>query len=229
MSSGYPPFAVWSDYDHSSAVIIVTTICLFYWLALGIIQQGIVLAHNTRLSWGDGIFTLSMVCEFRLFLDVHELTKNQVVGIVQSALLLYACHSGFGKSATHLQPDRIQQAKKARLPQQICTLSHGQMFADIVQFYYLSNLLYILVLGLIKCSASLFIVKLTVNNLGSLRQASRQRRFVFYGISLLVAAWTIASIVVLALPCRSDDTCTGTVMLSHAFRVLVTDANGSLR
>ena len=88
MSSGYPPFAVWSDYDHSSAVIIATTLCLFYWLALGIIQQGIVLAHSTRLSWPDGIFPLSMVCELRLFLDVHELTKHQVVGIVQSALFV---------------------------------------------------------------------------------------------------------------------------------------------
>jgi len=75
MSSAYPPFAVWSDYDHSSAVIIATTLCMFYWLALGIIQQGIVLAHNTRLTWADGIFTLSMVCELCLFFNVHELTE----------------------------------------------------------------------------------------------------------------------------------------------------------
>ena len=127
MSSAYPPFAVWSDYDHSSAVIIATTLCMFYWLASGIIQQGIVLAHNTRLTWADGIFTLSMVCELRLFFNVLELTEHQVAGIVQSALLLVACHFGFGKSVTHLQPDNIQQAKKARSPQQICTLTHDQI------------------------------------------------------------------------------------------------------
>ncbi len=100
-------------------------------------------------------------------------------------------------------------------------------FSDIVQFYYLSNLLYVLVLGLVKCSASLFIVKLTVNNLGSLRQASRQRRIIFYGLSVLIATWTVGSIVVLALPCRSDDWCTGTVMLPHTSNVL-TDTNRSL-
>jgi uncharacterized membrane protein YjgN (DUF898 family) len=193
---------------------------MFYWLALGVIQQGIVLAHNTRLTWAEGIFVLAMVCEIRLFFNFHELTEHQVAGIVQSALVLCACHFGFGKSATHLQPDKVEQAKKARLPQQICTLSIGQALSDIVQFYYLSNLLYVLVLGLIKCSASLWVVKLTVNNLGSLRQASRQRRLTFYGISALIAIWTIASIVVLALPCHSNDTCMGTVMLSHTSNAL---------
>jgi hypothetical protein len=199
---------------------------MFYWLALGVIQQGIVLAHNTRLTWAERIFVLAMVCEICLILNFHELTEHQVAGIVQSALVLAACHFGFGKSVTHLQPE---QAKKARLPQHICTLSHGQTFSDIVQFYYLSNLLYVLVLGLIKCSSSLWVVKLTVNNLGSLRQASRERRLTFYGISALIAIWTIASIVVLALPCHSNDTCMGTVMLSHTSNALVTLTNRSLR
>lgn len=40
----------------------MTTLSLFYWLALGIIQNGIVLAHNMRLTLAEGIFILSMVC-----------------------------------------------------------------------------------------------------------------------------------------------------------------------
>ena len=113
MSTAYPPFAVWSDHDHSGPVIIATTLCMFYWLALGTIQQGIVLAHNTRLTLAEGIFILSMVCELCLLFNLHALTEHQVVGVVQSALVLCACHFGFGKSATHLQPDKVEQAKKA--------------------------------------------------------------------------------------------------------------------
>ena len=100
-------------------------------------------------------------------------------------------------------------------------LNHDYNISDIEQFYYTSNLLYILVLGLIKCSAALFTVNLTVKDLGSMRHASRQHKYAFYGISILAAAWTIASITVLALPCASDDVCVGTVMLHHNSDVLV--------
>lgn len=124
MTFNYPPFAVWSDHDHSGAVIIVTTLCLIYWLACGIISLGILLTHNTRLTWADGIFTSSMVSELHLSLNVHKLTKHQVIGIVQSTLVLCACHFGFGKSATLSRSDKISQAKKVRSPEQICMLNH---------------------------------------------------------------------------------------------------------
>ena len=60
-STSNPPFAIWSDKDHSGPVIIATTVCMFYWLIPGILQQIIALVHNIRFTWADGLFTVSMV------------------------------------------------------------------------------------------------------------------------------------------------------------------------
>lgn len=61
MATSYPPYAVWSDDDHSSAIIIVTTICLLYWLVPGIIQQGVSYSRSSRVSYSEGAFLASMV------------------------------------------------------------------------------------------------------------------------------------------------------------------------
>jgi len=56
-----PPFAVWSDDDHSGPILIVTTICLFYWLIPGIIQQWMTHPRDARFTYSEVTFILSMV------------------------------------------------------------------------------------------------------------------------------------------------------------------------
>jgi len=91
------------------------------------------------------------------------------------------------------------------------------------QFYYLSNLFFVLVLGLVKCSTAFLITNLTVNRLGSLRNASRKHKIALGGVLALTVTWTIASIVVLALPCGSQTVCVGTVRPHEKFERPVLD------
>ncbi|KAK4977546.1 hypothetical protein LTR42_001916 [Elasticomyces elasticus] len=173
MVTQYPPFAGWSDDDHSSAIIIVTALCLFYWLIPGVVQQGIFYSRGLRFTLGEATFIVSMGS-----------------GIVQSLLILVACHYGLGKSEHLLQPHDADLARRV---------------------YYVSNLFFILVLGLIKCSVALFVANLTVNNMGSLRDASRRQKAMLGSVLAATIAWTIASIIVLALPCGTETVCIGTM------------------
>ncbi|KAK4904965.1 hypothetical protein LTR49_025672 [Elasticomyces elasticus] len=95
MGPGYPPYAVWSNDDHSGPIIIVTTLCLIYWLILSLLQQAVSVAHGIRFTWADRVFSLGML-----------------TGSIQSILVLCACHSGFGKSELRRQSDKIEQARK---------------------------------------------------------------------------------------------------------------------
>jgi len=99
--------------------------------------------------------------------------------------------------------------------------NHWEQQADIQQLYYLSNLFFILVLGLVKCSTAFLITNLTVNRLGSLRHASRKHKMALGGVLILTITWTVASIVVLALPCGSQTICVGTVRQHHRVKRLV--------
>lgn len=104
-------------------------------------------------------------------------------------------------------------------------LIHGQL-------YYISNLFLIAVLGLVKCSVSLFIATLTVNKLGSIWHAPRPQKITLGTVLLLNLAWTIASIIALAFPCKDSEVmCIGTVMTAHEPRSveqLLTDADDPL-
>ncbi|KAK0246914.1 hypothetical protein LTS09_017941 [Friedmanniomyces endolithicus] len=80
------------------------------------------------------------------------------------------------------------------------------------KLYYVSNLFYILILGLVKSSAALYIVNLTIHGLGSLRHVSRQKKYIFFAVLALDIAWTIASVAALALRCGSEEVCVGTAL-----------------
>ena len=56
-----PPFATWNDTDHSGAVIIVTTICMVYWLVAGAVQQTLSIGSGMIFSWAESLFGVSMV------------------------------------------------------------------------------------------------------------------------------------------------------------------------
>lgn len=61
MAKSSPPFATWSETDHSGAIIIVTTLCLLYWFVAGAVQQVLSVAQGIRFSWADSLFTASLV------------------------------------------------------------------------------------------------------------------------------------------------------------------------
>lgn len=62
MGTQYTPLAVWNDDDHSSATIIITTICLFYWLIPGVLQQAAMISsRGLQFKWSEAIIVVSMV------------------------------------------------------------------------------------------------------------------------------------------------------------------------
>ncbi len=56
LPSGSPPFASWTDFDHSSAVIIVIVLCMLYWVVAGILQQTLSFARGIRFPQRIGSF-----------------------------------------------------------------------------------------------------------------------------------------------------------------------------
>ena len=78
MATQYPPVAIWSADDRSGPIIIVTTLCMFYWLIPGILQQTLSLAHDIRFTWAEGVFMLSMVRTFRLMQPIRHLTSGRL-------------------------------------------------------------------------------------------------------------------------------------------------------
>ena len=98
---------------------------------------------------------------------------------------------------------------------------HDYRISNVHQLYYVSNLFYILILGLVKSSAALYIVNLTVQGLGSLRNVSRPRKYTFFTVLILDIAWTIASIAALTLPCGSEALCVGTVRVQQNSRYIL--------
>ena len=90
--------------------------------------------------------------------------KTQVAGIIQSILVLVASSHGFGKSASLIQPNELDKAQQVRS----LLLDSFLQFLTTGQSYYVSNIFYVLTLGLVKCSATCFVAKLTVKNMGSL-------------------------------------------------------------
>lgn len=92
------------------------------------------------------------------------------------------------------------------------------MTADLWQIYKVSNLFYILTLGLIKASATCFTANLTVKNLGSLKHITPKHMVGLYGSVGLAAVWTIGSCIAIGYPCSDyggranrDGMCMGTV------------------
>jgi len=90
-----PPYAVWNENDHSGPILIVTTLCALYWLVAGIGQQVLSVSSSLKYSWGDILFTSSMV-----------------TGLIQTVLVLAACSIGLGKSSTFLKHGDLVTAEK---------------------------------------------------------------------------------------------------------------------
>ena len=57
----HPPFATWSETDHSGPVIITTTLCMIYWIIAGAVQQLLSWGQGIIFSWAEALFGVSMV------------------------------------------------------------------------------------------------------------------------------------------------------------------------
>lgn len=68
-----------------------------------------------------------------------------------------------------------------------------------------SNILYIVVLGLAKCAASLSIIGLTVPERGSIHITSLRNKAYYAASTVCAVIWTIGTIVTLGLYCIKAD------------------------
>jgi hypothetical protein len=81
MAIQYPPFAAWTENNHSGAVIIVTTLCMFYWLIPGVMQQAIFLARDLRFTYTGAMFILSMASGTALDKLAARILLIRIVGL----------------------------------------------------------------------------------------------------------------------------------------------------
>ncbi|KAK3658025.1 hypothetical protein LTR22_009077, partial [Elasticomyces elasticus] len=131
------------------------------------------------------------------------LATSMVAGLVQSTLVLVACHNGLGNSSTVVPPGKLLTAQEA---------------------YRVSNVFYAISIGLVKASTACFIASLSVKNAGSFKHVPRAQKRTVCVVLALTAACTAASAIVLGLTCTPQPTssCMGT--LDRCIGVLVGDA-----
>ncbi|KAK4890622.1 hypothetical protein LTR27_010661 [Elasticomyces elasticus] len=198
------PFAAWDVADHSGPIIIVTTLCLLYWFVACTVQQIFWYARGAVFTWAHSMLAASMVA-----------------GLVQSTLVLVACHNGLGKSSTVVPVGKLHTA------QEVGSRASKRMESRTltwVKAYRVSNVFYAISIGLVKASTACFIASLTVKNAGSFKHVPRAQKRTVCVILALTAAWTAASAIVLGLTCTPQPTssCMGT--LDRWIGVLVGDA-----
>lgn len=150
----YPPFAIVSPTDHTAWILIAAALGLSWALLTGVIRIFV----RLTISPGAG-------------LDDASVGVATFFGLVQSAVVLSACHNGFGK-ATNLVLADLRSVILAKL--------------------YAAQLLFIITLGLSKLSLVFFLLRLT--------PIDRHRR-VFWAFAAVVTAWMIGSIFAVALQC----------------------------
>lgn len=62
MSAHYKPsFATWGEGDHSGLLIIVTTLCMLYWIVAGVVQQVLSIGQGVIFSWAESLFGTAIV------------------------------------------------------------------------------------------------------------------------------------------------------------------------
>ncbi|PMD54804.1 uncharacterized protein K444DRAFT_596532 [Hyaloscypha bicolor E] len=108
----------------------------------------------------------------RAGLDEACLASATVLACIQSSVVLGACAKGLGKSIELLSDRSLIQVQ---------------------QMYYVSNLLFVVSLGLSKISVAFLLLRLTPQK-GHMR--------ILYGIITLMAVWTVASTFTVALQCN---------------------------
>lgn len=153
--NGYSaPFAVVTDTDHGAWIIIATALGLSQILLFALIRAFVKCVINPGLALDDGmIFTATGIA------------------VVQSALVLSACHAGLGRSAELISASDQDALQK---------------------IYYAASLLLVLSLGLSKASVAVFLLRLAPFD---------PHRQVIKAVIAAILAWTIALFFAIALKC----------------------------
>jgi len=97
---------------------------------------------------------------------------STIVAIIQSSIVLAACHDGLGKSIEFVSLEN--QSK-------------------VQQMYYASTLFFVIALGLCKISVAFFLLRLT---------QTKHHRLVFNAAAGFIAVWTVGSLFAVALQCN---------------------------
>jgi len=105
-------------------------------------------------------------------MDDYVLGAATVCAIIQSSIVLGACSKGLGKSVDLVSPDAAESVQK---------------------MYYTSNIFFFLVIGLAKISVICFLSRIS---------RMRQHRLVFNIAIGLIGAWTLGSLIAMAVQCE---------------------------
>jgi hypothetical protein len=121
-------------------------------------------------------------------MDDYMLYAATVLAIIQSSIILGACSQGLGKAVDLVSPEAQDKVQK---------------------MYYTSNLFFIMAIGLSKISVVCFLYRIS---------RVKQHRLVFNIANGLIAAWTMGSLLAIALQCNLrhpwisvDEECSGIV------------------
>ncbi|KAF2166647.1 hypothetical protein M409DRAFT_23278 [Zasmidium cellare ATCC 36951] len=168
--NGYStPFAVVTDTDHGAWIIIATALGLSQILLFAGIRAFVKCVINPGLAFDDTmVFTATGFA------------------VIQSALVLGACHAGLGRSAE--------------------LISSGDQEA-LQKLYYAASLFFVLSLGLSKASVAIFVLRLAPFD---------PHRQVIKALIIAILAWTLALLLAIALKCNLshpwtvlDEQCSG--------------------
>lgn len=124
-------------------------------------------------------------------MDDYVLYAATVLAIIQSSIVLGACSKGLGKAVDLVSPEAQDEVQK---------------------MYYTSNLFFLMAIGLSKISVVCFLYRIS--------RVLKHRR-VFNIAMALIVAWTIGSLLAIALQCdlrhpwiSVDEECPGIVRLA---------------
>lgn len=151
----YPPFAVVTPDDHSAWIIITAVLGLICSLFFGTIRILVRLTINPKFK-----------------LDDYSLFAATFLTIIQSSIILGACHKGLGKSLDLVPVE-----------------SHN----EVQQMYYTSNLFLTLALGLSKISVVCFLLRLS--------PTIKRHQLVFKTAIGVIVLWTAGAFLIVALQC----------------------------
>lgn len=157
--SGYSaPFAVVTDTDHGAWIIITTALGLSQILLFAVIRSFVKCVINPGLTSDDGmIFTATGLA------------------VVQSALVLGACHAGLGRSAELISADDLNALQR---------------------LYYAASLFFVLALGMSKASVTVFLLRLAPFD--PYRQVTKV-------VIVAIIVWTVAFFFATALKCNLSE------------------------
>ena len=187
-----PPFTVITDTDHSGWIIIAAALGLACILLFSAIRVFVRCTVGPVVGLDDTFLSVSTVRlipaeSHKSFRPAHVDIK--VLAVIQSSIILGAASRGLGKSVETLEKndlEKIQGVSWMNNWNSIIALTARQM-------YYTSTILFILALGLSKCSVASLLIRLTPD---------KSHKRLFHAVLALMGVWTVGSVFAMALQCN---------------------------